>query len=216
MRLDYKDIVLIHNKSIVNSRSECCTEIALNYDTFSSPVIPSNMESIMTPQICKIFDDNNWLYVYPRTKGVLDVCNFVSDAQKFKRTSISVGVKPEWVELVKLLKEKEYSVEYFTVDVALSYNDNVLPILNTIRKYYPDSYIILGNGATGEWARWVEDLSLVNAIKLNIGVSSACRTKQFTGFSSSTVSSLIECVESVRTLDVIADGGLTIVYGLEM
>ncbi len=41
-------------------------------------------------------------------------------------------------------------------------------------------------------------------------MSKSCRTRQFTGFGSTTVSSLIECVGAAKELDIISDGGLTV------
>jgi len=46
-----------------------------------------------------------------------------------------------------------------------------------------------------------------------VGVSAACRTRQFTGFGSSTVSSLLECVQAKKKIKIINDGGLTVENG---
>jgi hypothetical protein len=173
-------------------------------------VVAANMKSILNREVCRTFDKNGWFYVYPRIDGPKDVYSFADHAERnFRVTSISVGVKEEWVELVKFLSEEQIKVDYFTVDVALSYNENVLPILRTIKELYPDSYVICGNGATEEWVRWIESFGLVDCIKVGIGVSQACRTRQYTGFGSSTVGSLIECVKASQG-DIMSDGGITI------
>ncbi len=210
MILSFDDILLRHQKSVVNSRSECSTEITLGKNTFAVPVVAANMKSILTPEICEQFDEANWFYVYPRVDGAEDVFNFAykyAEIKDFNVRSISVGVKHEWLELVRKLKEYGVRVDYFTVDVALSYNDNILPILRTIKESYPDSYIICGNGATGEWVQWVESFGLVDCIKVGIGVSKSCRTKEFTGYGSSTAGSLIECYQASDEVDIISDGG---------
>src|SRR5690606_23240793 len=100
-------------------------------------------------------------------------------------------------------------VDYFTIDVALSYNDNILPALSAIKKWFPDSYVICGNGSTREWVKWIKDLKMVDCVKVGIGVSRACRTRQFTGFGSSTVVSLAECVDAANgKIKVMSDGGI--------
>jgi GMP reductase len=222
--LEYSDILLRHGKSVVGSRSECDTSAVLGKYAFAVPVIAANMKSILNRDICKQFDEANWFYVYPRIDGADDVYNFAQQAiNKFRVISISVGVKSEWVRLVKSLAHNGIPVDYFTVDVALSYNDNVLPVLRMIREHYPESYVILGNGCTKEWVEWVKNLEqvngldLVDCIKVGIGVSQACRTRQYTGFGSSTLGSLKECYEESMGnpgLDVISDGGLTIQDGV--
>lgn len=216
--LNYKDIVLVPNQSVVESRSQCNTSVKLGYFDFNSPVVPANMKSILTPEICKIFDEAGWFYVFHRIDGVSEVKKFVVYANEtFRVTSISVGVKPEWIQLVRELAFEGRAVHYFTVDVAHSHNDNVIPIVNEIKEKFPNSYVILGNGCTKSWVRWAKKTFIkgitqkVNALKIGIGVSRSCRTRQFTGFGSSTVSSLLECVgESASDFDIISDGGITI------
>lgn len=238
MILEYDDILLRHRKSVVNSRSECDTSTELGKHTFAVPVVAANMKSILNKEICKQFDEENWFYVYHRIDGEGDVLSFIEYAEEenFNVISISVGVKREWVEFIKNLKSLNKRVDYFTVDVALSYNDNVLPILRTIKECYPDSYVICGNGATEEWVHWIKSFGLIDCIKVGIGVSQACRTRQYTGFGSSTLGSLKECYKAsmgrdrfnVDELemgaysnpfleygtDVISDGGLTVKDGV--
>jgi GMP reductase len=171
------------------------------------------MKSVLTPDICKKFDEKGWFYVYHRINGVSDVERFVVEANSaittWNTVSISVGVGGEWCDLIDRLNAAGLRIDSFTVDVALSYNDNVLPILNKIKTKFPSAYLIVGNGATPEWINWLEDLG-VNCAKIGIGVSRACRTRQFTGFGSTTVTSLLRCVESAKYIDVMSDGGLTV------
>ena len=242
MILEYKDVLLRHKKSIVASRSECDTSAVLGSHTFAVPVVAANMKSLVTRDICKQFDEANWFYVYPRIDGAKDVYSFADEAERtFDVTSISVGVKQEWIDLVKSLSEETIKVDYFTVDVALSYNENVLPILKTIKEYYPNAYVICGNGATAEWVKWIKSFGLIDCIKVGIGVSQACRTRQYTGFGSSTLGSLDECYKASMGcdrsflrdtggsilkdvdenpiydeygVDIISDGGLTIQDGV--
>jgi len=223
VQLNYSDIILRHKKSIVNSRSDCNISCKIGNKTFAAPVCCSNMKSLITRDICKLFDDRNWFYVYHRIDGILDVERFVWDAndrksnhwvycgklKEFNTISISVGVGEDWCNLVSRLHIEGLRVDYFTIDVALSYNDNVIPIINRIKEKFPNAYLIVGNGCTPEWISWLENLG-VNCAKVGIGVSKACRTRQYTGFGSSTVTDLIKCVDAARTIDIMSDGGLTV------
>jgi IMP dehydrogenase/GMP reductase len=179
---------------------------------FETPVVMANMQSLVTPEICKMFDDNNWFYVYHRINGTSDVFEFAQLANKtFSNiTSISVGVTDEWLKLILKLHSMDVRVDYFTVDVATSHNDNILTVLHAIKKWFPKAYVICGNGCTSEWVKWVKSLGMVDCLKVGIGVSAACRTRQFTGFGSSTVSSLLECVEEADgEIAIMSDGGIT-------
>lgn len=173
------------------------------------------MKSILNKDICKTFDDNNIFYVYHRIDGPDDVYDFCKYANShLKITSISVGLTNEWIELIKNMYSDGLYVDYFTVDVALSYTDSIIPILETIRKYYPDSFIIVGNGSTPEWFEWLSNLTpRVDAAKINIGVSKACRTREYTGFSNTPLTAIEQCYLKRKhcnnKLVIITDGGLT-------
>ena len=60
--LNYEDILLRNNKSVVSSRSECNIETFFGKKKYASPVCCSNMKSLLTQDICKIFDDRNYLH----------------------------------------------------------------------------------------------------------------------------------------------------------
>jgi GMP reductase len=218
--LNYQDIILRHKKSVVFSRSECNITSKLGPKTFDAPVCCSNMKSILTPNICKVFDDRNWFYVYHRIDGIKDVESFIDHAQtcwnletdskmKWNTISISIGIGNEWIQALQQWATNEWRIDYITIDVALSYNDNIIPTINAIKKYYPNAYLIVGNGCIPEWITWLEGLG-VNCAKIGIGVSKSCRTRQYTGFGSTTVSDLIECVNVAKEIDIMSDGGLTV------
>lgn len=216
----YSDIILRHNKCVVNSRSECDISTFFGKQKYASPVCCSNMKSILTPSICKIFDNRNWFYVYHRIDGVNDVEEFIKNANEhyfaihaptnFKTISISVGIGKEWEALLERLALEEMRIDAITLDLALSYTDNIIPMITKIRKCYPNCFLIVGNGSTKEWVNFIEDIGMVDCIKVGIGVSKSCRTRQYTGFGSSTVTSLLECADAVKKVKVMSDGGLTV------
>lgn len=221
--LNYSDIILRHKKSVVTSRADCNITQKLGNKTFAAPVCAANMKSLITRDICEIFDKRNWFYVYHRIDGVLDVERFVWDANnrkssqwvycgkynQFNTISISVGIGVEWENLIGRLAIEKLRVDYFTIDVALSFNDNIIPIVAKIKDKFPNAYLIVGNGCTPEWITWLEGFG-VNCAKVGTGVSKSCRTRQYTGFGSSTVSDLIECVNVAKTINIMSDGGLTV------
>lgn len=213
--MDFKDLILKHNKSLSDSRGHCDTTMVLGKNIFSNPVTCSNMQSIITREIVELFDRNRMFYVYQRISGIEDVIDFVRYANlNLRITSISVGVTREWINLVILLKQLKLRVDYFTIDVALSHNDNILEISKVIKTEFPDSFLIIGNGSTSEWVEWLGHIGYFDAFKMNIGVSKACRTREFTGYSNPTAFALVECSNANKKLKnpmkVISDGGLTV------
>lgn len=221
--INFNEILLKHEKSVVASRSQCDISTMIGNKTYASPVCCSNMKSVLSSEICKIFDSRKWFYIYHRIDGVQDVENFVikangsavsdyvdgADYNKWNTISISVGVGKEWNDLIDRLSFSGLNVDCFTIDVALSYNDNVIPTIKKIKEKFPKSYLIVGNGCIPEWIKWLEDLG-VDCAKVGIGVSKACRTRQYTGFGSTTATSLIECAEVANNIKIMSDGGLTV------
>lgn len=215
--INYENILLVHNKSVLASRSEADISARLGERVFATPVMCSNMKSVLTPDIVKLFDRNNWFYVYHRINGPEDVHLFAQYANnELSMTSISVGVTKEWRDCIRNLSADNIKLDYITIDVALSYNDNILQMVYLIQMLYPEAYLIVGNGATPEWIKWLIKLD-VDCAKVGIGTSKACRTRQFTGFGSSTITSLEQC-DVARTslffgkpkIQLISDGGIRV------
>ena len=218
--LNYKNIILKHNKCIVKSRSQCDITSTIAHKYVTCPVFCSNMVSVLNKDVVKKFDDNKWFHVWHRIsdpnddekylKNIKDYIKWANETELYF-VSISVGIKDKDLELLKWLKESSYRIDSICIDVALSYNDAVLPIIDYIKTNFPTTYLIVGNGDSTEWIQWLEKYS-VDCAKINIGVSSSCRTRQYTGFSSTTITDLYEC-SKVSNINIISDGGLTIENG---
>lgn len=209
--LNYKNIILRHGKCVVNSRTECDIRQKLGKFEFAAPCVCANMKSLINFNLCKLFDFRNWFYVYHRIDGPPDIWKFIvrANQENFKIISISVGIQPEYFDLLKNIKKENFRLDFVTIDLALSYSDSIIPMVKFIQDNFPGVYLIVGNGCTAEWIEFLENLN-VNCAKLGLGISQSCRTRQFTGFGSTTVSSLVECVGAAKKIDIMSDGGLTI------
>jgi len=209
--LNYNNILLKHEKCIVNSRSQCDISTIIANKKVDCPVFPSNMPAIINKDICKIFDDNKWFHIYHRMGGTEDIKNYIhkANAENWRFVSPSIGIKKDNLELIEWAYNEGFHIDSWTIDIALSWTENIILIINTIKKYYPKSYLIVGFGDNPEWIKWLEDLG-VDCARINIGVSAACRTRQFTGFGSSTINDLIRCKEVANKIKVCSDGGLTL------
>lgn len=209
--LDYKDIILVHGQCSVQSRSDCDPSVVLGDKLFQIPLTPANMKSVLNKRVCKIFDDNKCLYVFPRNDGIKEIKKFVKEANKenWYSISISVGVTPGYLTLLKEIKDEGLRLDYCTIDIAHGYTDRIIPIVRYVKKNLPNTYLIAGNGGTAEYIRFLENFG-VDCAKIHQGVSKACRTRQYTGFSTSTVTSLLECVDAAKHVKIMADGGVTV------
>lgn len=202
------------NISTAASRSDISVAARLGDYYFSNPVIPANMSAIETLELLKLYDSCNMLYFKHRINGVEDVYNFCKSAtsNEFRKLAISIGVKPEWIQFLHRIKKENIYPDFFLLDVANSYNSNIIEVSRTVYQLFPESYYIIGNGMTAEWINWLENIpgTRVDAAKVSVGVSASCRTAMETAYKSSTISHLDECASAAKRLQIIADGGLTI------
>ena len=207
--LNYKNILLKHGKCVVNSRNECDISTTFANKKITSPVFCSNMVSILNKDIIKEFDDNKWFHIWHRIGDYNHIKEYIKWANENNLyfVSISIGVKDKDVDLLNWIKSSGYRVNSICIDVAFSYSDAVSKMIDKIKSDF-NSYLIVGNGDSFEWIQWLESKG-VDAAKINIGVSKSCRTKEYTGFGTTTITDLKNCADHANKIKIISDGGLT-------
>ncbi|MDT2352009.1 GMP reductase [Enterococcus faecium] len=205
---DYEDIQLIPNKCIVNSRSECDTTVTLGKHTFKMPVVPANMQTIIDETIAEFLAENGYFYIMHR----FDEAARIPFIKKMKKrgliTSISVGVKKEEYSFIEKLAEESLNPDYITIDIAHGHANSVIDMIQHIKKYLPETFVIAGNVGTSEAVRELENAG-ADATKVGIGPGKVCITKIKTGFGTGgwQLAALRWCAKAARK-PIIADGGI--------
>ncbi|HAQ2915080.1 TPA: GMP reductase [Enterococcus faecium] len=205
---DYEDIQLIPNKCIVNSRSECDTTVTLGKHTFKMPVVPANMQTIIDETIAEFLAENGYFYIMHR----FDEAARIPFIKKMKKrgliTSISVGVKKEEYSFIEKLAEESLNPDYITIDIAHGHANSVIDMIQHIKKYLPETFVIAGNVGTTEAVRELENAG-ADATKVGIGPGKVCITKIKTGFGTGgwQLAALRWCAKAARK-PIIADGGI--------
>jgi GMP reductase len=200
MLLNYEDVLLEHGRCSVKSRSDIDIGVYLGKFKFLNPVIMANMSSICDADVCLKLDSLGMFYVYPRVGNKFeDTLNFLKTAKDkgFTVKSVSIGLSEEWKSFIKICTQLGLEIDYVTIDVAFSYSDAVAEMVDLIKELHPNTFIIVGNGNTVGWLEWLDGLG-VHAAKVGIGVSPSCRTRQYTGFGSSTVTDLFLLSERIE------------------
>lgn len=206
---DYSDIYLVPNKCVVESRKNCDTSFIMDNGhikmKFDMPVVASNMKSVVDQQTCEFFAQHNWFYIMHRF-GINQIEFIESMHKKGYFASISIGINDSSKREVEEIYNAGYIPEFITIDIANCWYYRAKEMVDFVRKYFPKSYLIIGNVATSEAVKEVQEWE-VDAIKVGIGSGKVCTTKNKTGFHIPMVTTILDCAK-VAKKPLIADGGV--------
>ena len=205
---DYEDVQLIPNKCIVNSRSECDTTVTLGKHSFKMPVVPANMQTIIDETIAETLAENGYFYIMHRFDEEARVPFIKKMQQKGLITSISVGVKEGEYAFVETLAREGLVPDYVTIDIAHGHSNAVINMIQHLKKFLPETFVIAGNVGTPEAVRELENAG-ADATKVGIGPGKVCITKIKTGFGTGgwQLAALRWCAKAAGK-PIIADGGI--------
>lgn len=205
---DYEDVQLIPNKCIVNSRSECDTTVTLGKHSFKMPVVPAKMQTIIDETIAETLAENGYFYIMHRFDEEARVPFIKKMQQKGLITSISVGVKEGEYAFVETLAREGLVPDYVTIDIAHGHSNAVINMIQHLKKFLPETFVIAGNVGTPEAVRELENAG-ADATKVGIGPGKVCITKIKTGFGTGgwQLAALRWCAKAARK-PIIADGGI--------
>ncbi|NCB66986.1 MAG: GMP reductase, partial [Bacilli bacterium] len=154
---DYEDVQLIPNKSVVQSRSECDTTVALGGRTFKLPVVPANMQTILDEELAEKLAREGYFYIMHRFDEASRLPFIQHMHEKGLFASISLGIKAAEFDFVNELAAKKAVPEYTTIDVAHGHSDEVIRMIKHVKAVMPETFLIAGNVGTPEGVRELEN-----------------------------------------------------------
>ena len=123
------------------------------------------------------------------------------------RCGAAVGIARDTVERAEALVAA--NVDVVVVDTAHGHSQNVLDMVRTLRRRFPEVDLVAGNVATAEATEALIALG-VDAVKVGIGAGSICTTRIIAGIGVPMITAVIDCARAAAAHDVpiIADGGI--------
>src|ERR671927_494592 len=123
------------------------------------------------------------------------------------RVGAAVGTARDTIDRADALVAA--NVDVLVVDTAHGHSQNVLDMVRTLRRRFPEVDLVAGNVATAEGTEALIELG-VDAVKVGIGAGSICTTRVIAGIGVPMITAVMECARAAAAHDVpvIADGGI--------
>jgi len=206
----YEDMCLRPKYSELESRDKGDTSVTFLGKKWRLPVIPANMQDVISWDIADSLQLNDYFYIMHRFDGAnTKIPAKVLAGMDTKLFSISLGVSDESKREFDALVDKDMIPNVVTIDVAHGHHKKVKEMIEWFRPSTTKKgvlYLIAGNVATADGYKFLCDLR-VDAVKVGIGGGSICTTRNKTGFHLPTAYSVWECAQENLDVPIIADGG---------
>ena len=123
------------------------------------------------------------------------------------RVGAAVGVTPDMLDRIKLLKEA--GVDVISIDTAHGHSRGVIEACKTVKNTYPDLDLVVGNVATAAATKALIEAG-AHCIKVGVGPGSICTTRVIAGVGMPQLSAVYEAAKAAKGSDctIIADGGI--------
>lgn len=203
--LAFDDLMLVPKYSTIRSRSEVDLSVSFGKGfKFSLPFVPSNMKTITELAMAKLMHQYKTLAVFHRftdfanqLKWLEEVQTWGKDAAKF--VGFSVGVKDEDKDKVNQLIGA--GAKIICIDIAHGDSVQGLQMTKWIATTYPKVLLISGNVAMGDGAIRIWEAG-ADIVKVGIGAGSICLTRINTGNGVPSMTSLADCYDAKKYMEV--------------
>ena len=203
--LTFDDVGLIPKFNKITSRLQTNIQTKLFADTFKSPFIPANMDSVICSELATICRNRGAPIIFHRFAPIKQQIEWIKE---FPDAYLSIGVKTDNIDTLYYA-----GCRRFCIDIAHGHSQSVLDAIKKI-KHLKDTQIIAGNVCTYEA---VIDLANAGAdiIKVGVGPGAVCITRMMTGMGIPQFSAIRECyrakydlLDQDKHISLIADGGI--------
>lgn len=207
--LTFDDVGLVPRFNKIASRLHTNIQTQLSKDTYTSPFIPANMDSVIGTDMAKVCKERGAPIIFHRFSPIETQIEWLKD---YPNAYMSVGVQESAANIDILYKA---GCRRFCIDIAHGHSQAVIDIIKEIKFKDAENQVVAGNVCT---YHGVLDLGMAGAdiIKVGVGPGAACITRMMTGFGVPQFSAIRECFYAKNdllnnrhiTVQLIADGGI--------
>lgn len=210
----FDDVLLVPQKSTINSREEINLSTTLGKHKFRLPIISSPMDTVTESAMALSMFARGGLGIIHRYNTSQEQCEVVREvaavleetsSSNISKISAAIGTSSDFQNRIRFLHN--CGVRIFCIDVAHGHHSLVETAIKTLRDTFDTAVtIVAGNVATGHAFEDLSDWG-ADAIRVGIGGGSICSTRIQTGHGLPTLQSILDCRDAGNA-DLIADGGI--------
>ncbi|MEK6881746.1 MAG: IMP dehydrogenase [Nanoarchaeota archaeon] len=205
--LNYKDIVLIPKKGIVDSRDDVDVSCEFFGRKYKLPVCPANMKSVINFDIAEWLSKNNYFYILHRFYDYKNILDWIKQNQDLPLISISLGVKDKDRDLYVKINNNKLRVDIITIDISHGFSEKMEMMIKSLKNMGFKGKIIAGNiwgdkNSVESLTKWGAD-----ALKIGLSYGQACVSYQKTRIASPMFSCGLEASQWTN-LPLIGDGSI--------
>tara|TARA_R100001510_G_C7641600_1_gene199195 strand:+ start:223 stop:1272 length:1050 start_codon:yes stop_codon:yes gene_type:complete len=206
--LSFDDVLLVPQKSDIESRSEIRIAAKIKDVVLETPIISSPMDTVTEGAMVKAMAEHGGLGIVHRYNSIEDQTKIVQSVKRStKHPAAAIGVSGDFIERAHALVNA--GAKILCIDVAHGHHVLTERAIKSIKdsSWSGGTLIMAGNVATAEA---FEDLQSwgADAIRVGVGGGSICSTRIQTGHGVSTFQSIIACSFVKRSSALVADGGI--------
>jgi GMP reductase len=212
-KLDFQDVLIQPQPSIVNSRSKVVLEKNITRFKYSThtwkgvPIIAANMDTTGTFSVYNVLSKHKIITALHKFYTLEDYKDKELNPDYFM---VSTGISDTDFENLKTICDA-IDVKWVCIDIANGYLNDLVVFCRKVRNAYPEKIIVAGNCVTATMVHKLIVDGYVDVVKLGIGPGSACTTRLKTGVGMPQFSAILDCRSAKNDLGahIISDGGIT-------
>jgi IMP dehydrogenase len=213
--VSFDDVLLVPQKSNINSRREIDLSSRLGTKDFRFPIISSPMDTVTEVDMALRMLKSGGLGILHRYNTIREqvamVHNIREALESENSTAVSsiataIGTSKDFADRACNLFNA--GARILCIDVAHGHHTLVESAIKKLRDVFGEAVtIIAGNVATTEGYTDLSDWG-ADAVRVGIGGGSICSTRLQTGHGVPTLQSVIDCGLADSNASIIADGGI--------
>ena len=206
--LTFDDVLLLPQfSSIIPANTNININLS-NTINLKIPFISSAMDTVTESKMAIAMARSGGIGIIHRNLEIKKQCN---EIKKVKKNGLKVGaaIGTSQQELNRARSLVDSGVDMIVIDTAHGHSNNVLKILNKIKKTSNKITICVGNIATGEAAKILYN-SGADILKVGIGPGSICTTRMVAGIGVPQITALLNVKKAMnkKKIKIISDGGI--------